>query len=261
MEDKLRIFVQQHRQNFDATLTPDAVWPNIEHSLQRLPAACAIERTLLFDRPLLDTAEPAAHLWGNIVQQLDAGKTSDPLEAFIRNNRDAFDQDAPDLSVWSNISGGLEGSAPKMRTMWISKIARIAAALALLITSVGVGVWYGQNNPNRAQAGMSLAEVSDEYAELERYYQGDIAVKQQKLVSYSSNDSDTDVLNDLQQMDAIMEELRTELANVPPGNREQVVRAMIENYKAKAAILQRVLERLENQDAFENNRKQNIDNI
>lgn len=261
MEDKLRIFVQQHRQGFDTATPSDETWRSIERTLQRLPAACAIERTLLFNRPLLDTTEPAAHVWNNIEQQLDAGKTTDPLETFIRNNREDFDQETPDLSVWSNINGGLEGSAPKMRTMWISKISRIAAALALLITSVGIGVWYGQNNPNGSQAGMSLAEVSDEYAELERYYQGDIAVKQQKLVSYTSNDTEADVLNDLEQMDTIMEELRTELANVPPGNREQVVRAMIENYKAKAAILQRVLERLENQDDIENNRKQNIDNI
>ena len=54
-----------------------------------------------------------------------------------------------------------------------------------------------------------------------------------------------DVNVDLQQLDNIMTELKNEMANVPPGNREQVVRAMIENYKAKTSILQRVLERME----------------
>jgi len=259
MEDKLRIFVHQHRQAFDTATPPEAAWPHIERMLQRLPYACAIERSLLINRPLIDTAEPPAHLWDNIQKQLDG--TSDQLESFIRQNREAFDQNTPDLRVWSGINGNLEGSAPKMRTLWISKIARIAAVITLFIGSVGVGVWYGQNNPASAQTGMSLAEVSDEYAELERFYQGDIASKQKKLVSFSSNHADTDVLNDLDQMDTIMNELRTELANVPPGNREQVVRAMIENYKAKAAILQRVLERLENQAPEENNRKQRIDNI
>ncbi len=53
-----------------------------------------------------------------------------------------------------------------------------------------------------------------------------------------------------------MEQLRQELAIVPPGNREQVVRAMIENYKAKTAILQRVLERLEESANGGDNRKQ-----
>ena len=54
----------------------------------------------------------------------------------------------------------------------------------------------------------------------------------------------------------IDEELRQELANVPPGNREQVVRAMIENYKAKASILERVLERLEESKPNQENSKQ-----
>lgn len=261
MEDKLRIFIQQHRQAFDTATPSDAAWVPIDRALQRLPGACAIERSLLIDRPLLDTAEPAPHVWNNIEKQLDAVKNTDPLEAFIRQNREAFDEEMPDLRIWSSISSGLEGSAPKMRTMWISKISRIAAVITLLIAAVGAGVWYGQNNPAGSRNGMDLADVSDEYAELERYYQGDIAVKQQKLVSYTGNNNDTDVLNDLEQMDAIMEELRAELASVPPGNREQVVRAMIENYKAKAAILQRVLERLENQGPVENNRKQKIDNI
>jgi hypothetical protein len=54
-----------------------------------------------------------------------------------------------------------------------------------------------------------------------------------------------EVRADLEQLDKAMEELRLELANVPPGNREQVVRAMIENYQAKLIILKRVLERLD----------------
>jgi hypothetical protein len=261
MEDKLRIFVQQHRPAFDAATPPDADWSCLEKALNRLPSACAIERPLLIDRPLLDTAEPAPHVWQNITAELDKHSQADPLEAFIRQNREAFDDETPDLRVWSTISGNLEGSAPKMRTLWVARLSRVAAVAALLIAAVSAGIWYGQNNPAGTQEGMRLAEVSEEYAELERFYEGDIAVKQQKLVSYTGDQADSDVFADLEQMDNVMAELRTELANVPPGNREQVVRAMIENYKAKAAILQRVLERLENQGVNVNARPQNIDNI
>ena len=59
----------------------------------------------------------------------------------------------------------------------------------------------------------------------------------------------------MQQIDLAMQELRAELTDVPPGNREQVVRAMIENYKAKTAILQRVLERLEPTKTDQNDKK------
>ena len=119
---------------------------------------------------------------------------------------------------------------------------RAAAAIALLIVGAGLGLWYaGQQNTQNN--GMTLGQVSVEYAELEHYYQRDIAAKQQQLVAYTGNNSDVEL--DLQQLDGVMHELQQELANVPPGNREQVVRAMIENYKAKAAILERVLDRLQ----------------
>ena len=65
-------------------------------------------------------------------------------------------------------------------------------------------------------------------------------------------------MQDIEQLDKIMDELRRELASVPEGNRQQVVRAMIENYKSKTAILQRVLEHLEeNQNRGKNSKSSN----
>ena len=99
-----------------------------------------------------------------------------------------------------------------------------------------------------------MADVSPEYAELERHYEHDITDKKEKLATFTGSQS-ADVLQDLDQLDRIMEELRRELADVPPGNRQQVVRAMIENYKAKTAILQRVLEHLDIKQNEGNNSK------
>ena len=118
---------------------------------------------------------------------------------------------------------------------------RIAAAIGLLVAGVGLGLWYAGTQQT---SNMAMGEVSGEYREVEQYYQRDIAGKQQKLASFVGYQP-AEVDEDLKQLDQIMSELRQELANVPRGNREQVVRAMIENYKAKASILERVLERLE----------------
>jgi hypothetical protein len=62
-----------------------------------------------------------------------------------------------------------------------------------------------------------------------------------------------EVYTDLEQLDATMAELQQELATVPPGNREAVVRAMIETYEAKTNILKRVLERLQQMDSENTN--------
>ena len=243
----LEQYIRENRAAFDAAEPGPHNWPAIEHGLLRSAQGGVIEQFILTNRALFDTANPPEQCWPAIETALDAAALpADSLERFIEENRDAFDTEMPDLRVWA----GIEQSAPKQtaRTIpvyWRRTLLRIAASLALLLTGVGIGIWYaggsGQKTP-----GMAMSAVSAEYAELEQYYQRDINSKQQKLASFTAY-HDGEVTDDLQQMDRVMVELREELAQVPPGNREQVVRAMIENYKAKAAILERVLEHLEQQ--------------
>ncbi len=248
MKDKLQEFIQANRHAFDPATPGEQVWSSVRRTLERLPSAGAAERFVLLHRALLDTAEPPEGVWADIEKNLSP---ADPLESFIRGNRDAFDLETPDLRVWAGVEQAVK-KAPEERTgnplkiSWNRHLLRAAAAIALLITGAGLGLWYAGASKAGA-GGMTLAQVSNEYAELEGFYQRDIAVKQQKLVAFTGN-SGGDVQEDLHQLDAVMAELQQELANVPPGNREQVVRAMIENYKAKAAILERVLERVQGQN-------------
>ncbi len=243
----LEQYIQENRAAFDTAEPGPHNWPAVERGLLRSAEGGAIEQFILINRAFLDTTNPPEQLWPAIETALDTNTfPADPLERFIQGNRDAFDTETPNLRVWA----GIEQSVPKqtIRTIpvhWHRSLLRVAASLALLITGVGIGIWYagavGQKTP-----GMAMSAVSAEYAELEQYYQRDINSKQQKLASFTAY-RDGEVTDDLQQMDRVMVELREELAQVPPGNREQVVRAMIENYKAKAAILERVLEHLEQQ--------------
>lgn len=248
MKDKLQEFIQANRLAFDPAVPGEQGWTTVERTLERLRSAGGAERFVLLNRALLDVAEPSAGIWAGIEKALDERGQNDPLESFIRGNRDAFDAETPDLRVWADVekvvqSAPANRSAGFLKVSWSRHLLRAAAAIALLITGAGLGLWYAGAN-KAAMAGMTLGQVSSEYAELEGFYQRDIAVKQQKLVAFTGNGG-SDVQSDLQQLDGVMAELQQELANVPPGNREQVVRAMIENYKAKAAILERVLERVE----------------
>jgi hypothetical protein len=207
------------------------------------------------DRVLLDTAEPSAALWERIESSLPVTEQNPGLEAFIRQNREAFDQSSPGNQVWENIAGYLPKPKAKIVEInWHRSLMRIAASLALLVAGVGAGIWYERQGS--AHAGMAMSDVSGEYAELEQYYQRDITVKREKLATFTGSQPN-EVSEDIEHLDKVMEELRRELANVPPGNREKVVRAMIENYKAKTAILQRVLERLEETQAGDNSKQSN----
>lgn len=260
MTDRIETFIQQHRSEFDAAFSGaaglsaeasmKASWSGVERAIERLKTADRLERTLLFDRLLLDTAEPDACVWEHIASTLDGQAVpSDNLECFIRQHRDELDHAVPDLRVWGSIEQAMPATvrraAKKIQVNWHRHLLRAAASIALVLTGVGLGMWYARNpQTNTRNSGMAMGEVSAEYRELEDFYRRDIAVKKEKLAQFASNQPD-DIEGDLAQMDKVMAELRRELADVPPGNREQVVRAMIENYQAKSAILQRVLEHLE----------------
>ena len=253
MSDALKIFIQQNREAFDAEV-PAGRWLALERILQRLPEADQLERQILCDRALMDTAAPSESIWKGIEKALEDQNREDSLESFIRQNRPDFDAAAPRDQAWEHISQNLpKPKAIRVHIGWQRSILRIAASLTLLLAGVGAGIWYERQVGSAA--GMAMSDISDEYKELEQFYQRDISVKREKLATFTGSQP-AEVGEDLKQLDEIMEQLRQELANVPPGNREQVVRAMINNYKAKTAILQRVLERLEGSTYGGDNSKQ-----
>jgi hypothetical protein len=252
MNDSINIFIQEHRHAFDAKIPGAYNWNGVEKALERLKSADSLERHLLLNRILLDTAIPADKVWTGINEHLPPSISPLDVEDFIRQNRESLDTETPDLRVWENVTATLP--APKaivVRVSWQRHLLRAAASIALLVVGLGAGIWYARSTDG---SGMAMAEVSPEYAELEQYYEHDIHGKKEKLATFTGSQS-ADVLQDIEQLDRIMEELRRDLATVPEGNRPQVLRAMIENYKAKAAILERVLESLEEKQQGNNNSK------
>ena len=257
MKDSLDLFIQQNRDAFDAAVpgvSTNREWPRLERMLQRLPDSDPLERQLMCNRVLLDSAEPSNRVWAKIENDLDIATENLGLDSFIRQNRDSFDRELPNGQAWENIAGGLpKPKAIKVHIGWQRSIMRIAASLALLVVGIGGGIWYERQGDLANK--MAMSDISGEYKELEQFYQRGISVKQEKLATFTGSQA-AEVSEDLEQLDEIMEQLQLELADVPPGNREQVVRAMINNYKAKTAILQRVLERLEDSNNGGHNSKQ-----
>lgn len=247
MPDSIQRFIQSRRAEFDAAQPDPACWDSVEKALRRRQNADALERFLLDHRFLLDAAEPSETGWNRLAAQ-PAPTATDPLEDYLLQKRGDLDAALPSGTIWRRIEAELPTEKPAGGALrafpWGRALLRAAAAVALMLTGAGLGIWYAGTTNNRAAQGLSLSELSPEYAELERYYQHDIAGKKEKLAEFAGY-RDQEVLADLQQMDKIMEELQRELADVPPANREKVVHAMIENYQAKAAILQRVLEYLQ----------------
>jgi hypothetical protein len=242
-------FIQEHRQEFDAALPSDSHWKSISKSLEQLQNGDSIAHFIAINRSLMDTATPNIQVWDKINAALTPPKatvnTRDPLEDFIQHNRSDFDNENPDAKIWNQVS---QQTAPMgtLRVSWHRSIARFAAAIALLLIGASLGLWYARQE-QETYVGMKMSDVSKEYAAIEQHYEQEIEHKKSKLARFASNPSTSEIFGDMEQMDKTMEELRIELSNVPPGNQEQIIRVMIENYKTKSMVLEQVLEAMQAQ--------------
>ncbi len=257
--DALKDFIAQNRHAFDAAVPDAHGWRGLSKALERLKTADGEASYILRNRVLLDTAAAPDHVWQKIAAVLDAqhdcmeNGSGDPLEDFIRCHRADFDAAVPDAAAWSNIVRQLEPEQRNdigvpltmpLRVSWQRSLLRVAASVGLLVVGMGIGMWYMRAGGGLSDEAVALSDVSSEYAEMEQFYQRDIAAKRQKVAQFAGQQEPV-ISQDLQQLDHSMAELRYELEQAPPGNREQIVRAMIENYKTKVSILERVLEHIE----------------
>lgn len=161
----------------------------------------------------------------------------DKLEKFILEHRNDFDDEIPRLHVWAGIERKLN-SGQRFRLRWIQRLSIAASVVVLLFSGVALGTWMTDAKNNTA----SLATVSPEYAEMQRYFEDEINSKLTRLANYDQNSS---VFQDIHDLDAMFRDLQRELQLTPPGNRGQVVQAMISNYKARIEILEQVLQKLQ----------------
>lgn len=175
-------------------------------------------------------------------------QNKDHLEQFIQDNREGFDDARPSLKLWAAIEQDLEMSeeAPKVRTLqqrrpWY----QIAAAVAILLVTGGVGGAYLAQEQQGPSADALLEQIAPEFAEMEQYYNQRISQRYAQLASHTQ---DEDVDADLQQLDMAMQELRDELADAPPGREEQIVQQLMDSYRLKLQILEHVLNQIQTFD-------------
>lgn len=177
----------------------------------------------------------------------------DQLESFITDHREAFDDAVPALKVWADIDRQLE--APNRRRLRHWKMARMAAAVAVLLTIGGLLGSY--MTKVQAQDPTAILEgVAPEYQEMAQYYQNEIS-RQVQLVN-NSGQADPELFSDLEQIDAAMSELKQELLEAPRGKEQEIVENLIKTYQTKLAILQRVLERMNQNDNQPNSSEDEI---
>ncbi|PIB37308.1 hypothetical protein BFP72_18775 [Reichenbachiella sp. 5M10] len=161
----------------------------------------------------------------------------DEWKNHVESKRESFEMYDVPKGTWDQVEGWLDEDNRHIRLprryLWRGLVGAAALLLAL-----GLGLTSLLVEKYQATA------ISPELVEVQNYYQGEIALKMQQ-VSHLENFAD--ISRDMETLDEAFVQMKRDL-NDNVDNQE-VINEMIENYKIKLEILERILERLDQSDA------------
>jgi len=158
------------------------------------------------------------------------------LEEFINRNREEFDLERPDRSIWLEIERDLDRKSNKVKVLRFGFV-KIAASLIFVL---GVGFLIGVNSytGNEGELNYTITPELKQFRETEAYYKTQVNLK---LNEVKRSGSKSNVENDLKMLDEIYNQLKSEMMNSEYTNSSMMIDMMIKNYKTKVEILENIL--------------------
>jgi hypothetical protein len=170
----------------------------------------------------------------------------DKLEKYILDHRQEFDDLEPDPSVWERVD---TRKTPVIRINW-KDIAWKAAAVAVIFTASYYfhDFMASRNQQKQEMLGNNNGEASPmvrELIEAEAYYSSQINLKKDEVFRLTAQNPEVrhEVDLELIDLDRVYNELKEDLKDNAAN--EEVIEAMIQNYRLKLEILEDMLMALE----------------
>jgi len=183
----------------------------------------------------------------------------DKLEKFVVDNREAFDVFEPDDKLWEQIH---KPSAKVVKFNWKTLAIRVAAIVVIFIASYYTHDFIEGNKSGnqlvQQETPMEGMENFQVLMEAEVFYASQINFAKEEIVKLSGNDHVLiDEINyDLVELDDVFIELKNDLKD--NSDNEEVIEAMIQNYRLKLEILEEILGQLKRSaNVVENERQTN----
>lgn len=169
----------------------------------------------------------------------------DKLEKFILENRNEFD----DLEPNPRLFEGVKTRKPKVFLgKWNSAAWKAAAAVAIFVASYFFHDWMSTPQTQQMAESGQLAEEPSEIfkvlMEAEMYYTAQINSRKEEFFKLSSGYPEIrdEVNYELVELDSIYAELKRDLRDNAAN--QEVIEAMIQNYRIKLDILEDVLRQM-----------------
>ena len=162
----------------------------------------------------------------------------DNFEKHIRENTSQFDEHKADKAkLWKNIVKELKAEEPKVIPLWKSPWIKVAASILLIlgVTAVIGLSGIGQNN------NMETNYVSKELLDIDMHYKNLVSY-QVELVQNHPKLSDEDKTEFLSFMEELEEEYAVLKLEMQKNlDNEQVLEAIIGNYKKRIELIENLL--------------------
>lgn len=173
----------------------------------------------------------------------------DKFEDFIRDNRDKFDIRDPDPGLWSIIEK--KQVLLKRRSRLRLIMQRAALIACIFAASYAVNEWVHRHRDNKNQ---TLSETSGKDSSIpglqqaESYYVGVVTQKMDELKPIMANCPllKEELNQDMSELDSVYSDLKNDLKDNMAN--QEVIEAIIENYRLKISILESLLNEIKPQE-------------
>lgn len=164
----------------------------------------------------------------------------DKLEKYMLDNHQDFDVFEPSDELWEGVQQSI---TPVRRLNWKTIAMRVAAVVVIFIASYFFHDLTQQNDTiGIAEDGIEQpSEQMQMLMEAEVFYTSQIHTAQEEFILLSGNDKELieDINYDLSELDNVFDELKNDLKE--NGDNQEVIEAMIQNYRIKLQILEEML--------------------
>jgi hypothetical protein len=171
---------------------------------------------------------------------------TDKLEKFVKDHRGEFDDLTPNPAIWDRI-GKREPDKSSMN--WTTILLRVAAVVVIFVSAY-IFIDYVSNSgiTNEIAVNEEIdpedADMARELMEAEYYYTSQIDERKEEFYCMTVNNAGlrNDIDAELVDLDKTFTELKNDLKD--NADNEEVILAMIRNYRLKLEILDEILNQL-----------------
>ncbi len=167
---------------------------------------------------------------------------------FFAEYRQQFDNEEPRKGHFKRFENKLQASQSATFFFFRKQTfqAFLVAASLVLFIAIGTLLVYDSNSSKSATSYMSLSDLSDEYAEVELYFQISLKGKIEELKNLNCSamyNTENEIFNDIKELDSLYISLGAELKENTAD--ERIINAMINCHKSKVEIVNHVIKQIQ----------------